>query len=571
MKLPFTGLSSIQKFFISLSVIFVIVLVDYQSFLGKSRKIELYDDLNYRLSSVRVSIVKLEYILDMFVVARRFEDTTVDLIKNDVEKLDENINGVLAQPRYRELISDNPLLAKDLASMSDDWQTIRTEVKRLNTAMPQDEMILLHNAVDVNTVLVTEKADRLLGIINESRKSVFADSKEQALETVVGFIILTLIASLIIHKKILSPIYKAKATARLVSGGNFQARFSENALSAAGALSIELNRMLNSLCESIAVKERKGQDIAGESMKKTSQIEALNLLLALGGRSLSLSDLYASAVKESMQAGGADAAAVFLNEDEALRLKSSAGFDDNLVKECSVMPADALAGIEKAGAVRQFDNVEDYPYKRYAELLKSAGFKSLSCIPISYNKETAGFLYVASKNNAPSPGDTSFFEAVASGAGVLSGHVNLIQQEHHSKKFLERIVNQMPFGVAVFDKSGTCLMLNTALKKLLGTDPKYNPVGEYSLFEDAVFAAEGIIASIRKSYEGYAAEFIINYNPALLSKYFFSGPQRRLRVKSLPLYDAGGEISNIVLLYEDLSDLKEIPVGEINEKGIQHP
>jgi hypothetical protein len=122
---------------------------------------------------------------------------------------------------------------------------------------------------------------------------------------------------------------------------------------------------------------------------------------------------------------------------------------------------------------------------------------------------------------------------------------------------MERVVNQVPFGVAVFDISGTCRMVNNVLKRFLGAGSDVGLVGDFQIFEDDVLRAQGMIPTIRKSYEGYGTEFIINYNPALLKKYKFKNAPRRLKISSMPFYDPGGEISSIILLYEDLSDSAE--------------
>src|SRR5574337_390758 len=209
MKLPFKGLSNIQKFFITLSVLFAIAIVDYQSFIEKSRRIEVYDDLNFRISAIRVSITKLEYLLDMFAVARRFENTTVELIKGDVDNLDENVNAVLGNPRYASVLKDDTMLSEGMNSIADDWQTIKNEINRLNNALSQDEIMLVHNSVDMNSVMVTEKSDRLLSIIAESRKGIFDDAKTLAFESIVGFILLVLVASLFFQKRVVSPANRA--------------------------------------------------------------------------------------------------------------------------------------------------------------------------------------------------------------------------------------------------------------------------------------------------------------------------------------------------------------------------
>ncbi len=551
----YTGLSNIQKFLVSLSVIFVIAFIDYMSFSAKSRQIEMYDDLNYRLSAVRVSISKLEYLLDMFVVARRFEATTVEMINSDVDRLDENINEVLNDRQYDQILSANTNLAEGMSSIAADWQTIKTEVKRLNSTLPQEEILLLHNAVDVNTLLVTEKTDRLLSIVLESRKALFAETKSQAVRTMIGFVVLILLVSVIFHKKILSPINRARLAARRISSGDAHVRFQEDNSSSIGLFSTELNHMLDSMAESQRLKDRKNAELTEESRLKTSRMEALSRLMASAGRSLSRSDFFNTAVKEAVLSGGAGGCALYLIEGDALQLKASAGFDDNFVREIAMVPVTDLGPAALPTGLRSFNLDDRTPAEGYALLFKGRGYERLTCAPIPYNNETIGFLCSAFGSKAAP--DPVFFEALAFSAGALTGHINLFQKEHGFKKFLERVMNQMPFGVAVFDKNGACLMLNAVLKRYLGADNRFNLVGEYAIFKDEVFEGAGMLPSIMKSYEGIAAEFIINYTPSLVKRYFFSGPARKLKVKSFPLYDAGGEISNIVLLYEDLAGSAE--------------
>ncbi|HXI10271.1 MAG TPA: HAMP domain-containing protein, partial [Thermodesulfobacteriota bacterium] len=520
-----------------------------------SRQIETYDDLNYRLSSVRVSISKLEYLLDMFVVARRFEPTTVDMIKGDVDKLDENINEVLNEKNYGRILAANTKLAAGMSSIAADWQTIKTEVKRLNSTLPQDEIMLLHNAVDVNTVLVTEKTDRLLSIVSESRSALFARTKSQALQTVIGFVVLSILASLIFHKKVLAPINRARLTARRISSGDTHVRFSEDTLSSMGLLSTELNQMLDSLSEAQKLKDRRNEDLVADSRQLSMRMEALSRLFSAAGRSLSRNDFFNSAVKEAVLSGGADGSALYLMEGDALRLKASAGFDDNFVRDIATVAATELSADEGHGGPFSFSPDAPGAPTAYGLLFKGRGYGTIISAPVPYNNTTAGVLLAAfAPDKRPDP---VFFEALGSSIGSFSGLLDLFQKEHGAKRFLERVMNQMPFGIAVFDKDGACLMLNVVLKKYLGADNRFNLVGEYTIFKDDVFDGAGILPSIRKSYEGFATEFIINYDPGLVKKYFFSGTPRRLRVKSFPLYDAGGEISNIVLLYEDLSEFAE--------------
>ncbi len=557
MKMPYKGLSNIQKFFIFLSIIFAVAILDYRSFSNKTMELELYDDLSYRLNTVKISIMKLDYLLNMFVVTG-FEKSSVDLIKGETEKLDGNMNDVLGDPKYRALFNKNGLLSQGRDSILNDWQSVKNEILRLHDRLPRDELMLIHNEVDMNTILTVEKSDRLLNSIAETRIGLFADAKSQALKSAVGFILIMLASGFILYRRVLSPVKKATVVAHRFASGDLGARFRDKSRGLVGKLANELNGMLEKISGDLALKEKKNQEIAAESKDKTGHIEAINILLRLEGRSLSRSDVFNAAVKEATGASGAEAAAIYLIEDNKLKLMSSIGFKDNMLKNGASIPLESLKGFEKRESPVFFRNIDEYPDQRYGGLLKDGGFESLLIAPVSYNNEEIGFLYAAGRDKTIIERAAPFLEAVASGVGISAGYINLFYREHDSKKFLERVIRQMPFGVAVFDRTGTCLILNDALKRYLGADPKSTLVGEYRIFEDEVFSSQAIVTSIKKSYEGYSTEFIINYNPLSVKKYNFSGPMRRLKIKSFPLYDQGGEISEIVLLYEELLELVKL-------------
>lgn len=555
MKQPYKGLSNIQKFSIFLSLILIIAILDYRSFSHKTREIELYDDLNYRLNALKVSIVKLDYFLDMFVAAG-FEKSSVDLIKTEMKKVDGNLSEVLDDPGYRALFKKNSLLSEGRDSILNDWRTVKSEIMRLDDKLPRDEVMLIHNEVDMNTILVVEKSDRLLNVIGESRKALFSDSKSQALKSALGFILIMLVSGFVLYRRVFSPVKKATRVARRLASGDLNARFRDDGRGLVGKLTLELNDMLKTLTENLSRKEEKNQELREESTGKTGQLGAVSNLLGLVGRSLSRSDIFNAAVREAV-GGGADAAAVYFIEDGDLRLKSSAGFEGSFLKDVQTVSREPLRGMEERPVV--FKDLDEYPDKNYGGTLKYHGFETLLVAPVLYNNEVVGFFYAACKGRKKVLEEgTSFFEAIAAGVGVSAGYIDMFQGEHNSKKFLERIIRQMPFGVAVFGRNGMCLMLNDAVKRYLGADYRANLVEKYSVFEDEVFSSQAIMASIKKSYEGFSTEFIINYNPMSVKKYNFSGPMRRLKVRSFPLYDSGGEISDIVLVYEELSPAENL-------------
>ncbi|MDP2690074.1 MAG: PAS domain-containing protein, partial [Deltaproteobacteria bacterium] len=397
----------------------------------------------------------------------------------------------------------------------------------------------------------TEKADRLLGVISESRQVIFDDIRSLEYKSIAGFVLFALFVSLVYYKRVFSPVEKAARTARRVSTGIGEARFSEDSRSLLGRLGRELNAMLETLA-----RERSALKAANSSLKERLAEEGLRIrafsnLMSRASNSLSQNDVLNVALNEAASGTGADAGAVFVMEEGELRLRASYGFGSAAPRELQQASAAVLNGMEKSGYGGVFNDIRGYPDRTLGEFLKSRGFESLLCLPISYNRETLGcFLVIFKGEIGDAEAKLPFVEALARGAAVSIGHAGLFQGEYNARRFVERVIHQMPFGVAVFDEKGSCRLLNTALKKMLGAE-KADLAG-YGILEDEALASRGMLAPVKKAYEGYAAEFIINYNPADIKRFNLSGPQRRLKVRSFPLFDAGGDISNIVVLYEEL-------------------
>lgn len=573
-----SNLSNIRNLLLMLSVIFVAAVAVYQIFLFKSKEIELYDELNLRLGTMRVSITKLEYMLDMFIVAGRFEPGTVNMIKEEVDKLDINIGEVVSSPRFVKLLRDDGLLSENVTSIADDWRVIKGEVVRLNTSISRDEIMLIHNAVDMNTVLITEKAERLLNGASDARKRVFREARGVFFESIVAFVVFSLICALLIYQRFISAIGRASGIAGRISSGEENLVFEETRGSV-GRLGAGLNAMLRAAASTVDKKEADFSGQARALAVMTRQFKSLNAVMTCAGRSLSQQALFDAVVKEVLNAGGitpfggAAACAIYLIEggappaagappaDAALRLKASSGLGDTPPKDIESLNALRIKTPEAPPFAEFFNEIDDYPDYRAASALKALGFKSLITAPIVYGSEVRGLLLAAYGDN---PGlheagalpisAQIFIESLAAAIGASTGHVNLFQGEFVSRRFLERVINQMPFGVAVFDAAGACRLITPQLKKLFGADQKYDFPARYNIFEDDVFLANGMMPYVKKTYEGFVSEFTVNYEPAVMLRHGFIGLPRGLRVKTLPLYDSGGEISNIIIIYEETKD-----------------
>lgn len=556
MKLANTGLSNLHKIVIAISIIGALALFDYQSFTAKTRKVETYDDLIGHLSSVRVSIDKLEYLIDMVIVAKNIENVTVDVIKNDMERLDKTVTELTGNPKYMEILNNNAILLEGISTIANDWQPIKGEIGRLNPVMDQEEVLLMHSAVDMNSILLSEKANSMVGVIAENRKAVFNEMKMLALKSVIGFFVIIVAGLAALQIKALSPIQEAAESARRISSGNLTERFREARAGLLSKLSGELNHALDYVNGMLAAMDRANASLASSLRMSVNQIESIGSVTGFAGRTLSKNEMLQMAMREAVAVGGASAAVVYLMDGGVFRLRSSAGLGEGFIREWSEIGAD-FPGAGSGGRAVAFRDLDELPDHGYAGALRAGGFKAIETVPLTFNDVLIGHLCLLFKDRSQEPGaeGAPFFAALGSVVSVLLGHFDLYNEERLSKMFLDRVLNQIPAAFAVFDLSGKCVVINGALKRLLGADQRHVIAGEYNVFEDEIIRADGFTERIKKTCEGYSTEFAFNFKPNEMKKYsFFKGPARRLRIRTFPLYDEGGEVSNILLIYEELRE-----------------
>ncbi len=548
---------AVIKLFLFLIFILVIAFVDFRLFSTKFRKLETLENLGSDLNSLRMSISNVGYTMDMIISAERFDSTAMTFIKRDVEKVNKKIDMILNEDRYRWFFLSNSVISEEMSNMSGEWRSIVDDAQKVGPFMKRDEVMLIHNTVDINSVLMNEKFDRLFVFMGRARATVFRKTRILLSVTIGLFVITVLIGMLFYYTTITLPLKMISAAARSYASGNGGVRFKSTHAGIVGEVTGELNGMLDAVKE----KENENEEIsraAGEVLaNRNSELDTLGRLFSLAARSLSIREIFGEAVKSSLSAGGADAASVYIKDKSgSFDIAVSEGFEDSFLREAGTLPASAFDAMISSTEAVLVKNLDELPFQRYAAALKSCGFSTLLSLKIYTGKRDYVFLHAVFKS-LPSIDKTVFFKALASSIETFAGYTARYHSEHELKKFLERVVNQIPYGLAVFNASGSCLLANDMVKKMMGAGPDFDFIRRYKIFDDEILTAQGMVTTIKKSYEGFVTEFIIEYNPSSIKDFRFSGPARRLRIKSTPLYDVGGEITNIALLYEDISSQDE--------------
>ncbi len=265
----------------AVALIFTVIVIDRLFFIHKVRDIELHDEMNTALSDIRVSITKLEFLLDIFVVAGRFETATVGIIREDASNLDKKISDVAANPIYAGFLQEHVSIAEDLASALSDWQIVKGQIGDIKEGMKEDEAMLIHNASDTKTIMFNETIERLSKAVAIERKAVFEQTKSLAWKSLLSLTVLVLAAAAAFYRKGSVIIKDASLTARRVASGSLQTRFEGRYGAGISRLAAELNSMLDSVSASIAGKEDANKRLESELDRRSSQISSLKELSTL--------------------------------------------------------------------------------------------------------------------------------------------------------------------------------------------------------------------------------------------------------------------------------------------------
>jgi PAS domain-containing protein len=554
MKKIYKGLSITKKFLIFLFFLFTVIGASSWLFAEKSEEAGAYDDLNSRLNDIKLSMVKLEYTLDMFLVARHFEEEKIELIPSEVRTLDLNMRELESQA-YTSFSANSPI-AEGMKFLAEDWRLIKDDFNRLNTALSYDVVLLIHNSIDMNMFLFYEKTEKLLDDVARGRQAAFHHIKILVLWGFIISVLLLLAAGIILIITGFYPFRELSDGAVSVLDGKYNITFKDKVSGEAGVLARALNFLQDSVNESHLLIEQKADEQAFELEQGRKHVEALTDLADTAGGSLSQNDIFMSAINVSAINTGAAAAAIFLLDDKgALNFKAASGIDAAFGDEIQVIPpGERLTFWGDGSSKLVLKDIEEYPDGKLKSFLKSRNYTSVLSYPIPYNKSVIGIiLLIFSEPESLSEESGPFLRAVASFVGASTGQINFFYEEHAKKTFLDSIVQQSPLGIAVFNRDGTATMLNATLKRMLGVPAEGEFVGKYKLFEDNIFDSSGAISMIRESFDGHVNEMVVDYDASILTWYDFNGSFLKLKIKSFPIYDAGGEISGIALLYEDLA------------------
>ena len=131
----------------------------------------------------------------------------------------------------------------------------------------------------------------------------------------------------------------------------------------------------------------------------------------------------------------------------------------------------------------------------------------------------------------------------------------LRQSLHHSEYRFRSLVEQSPFSMQIFSRSGRPLQVNAAWEKLWGVSLEH--IVNYNLLQDQQLRDKGVMQYIEQGFAGQPTEVpAINYNPEENIEHKGPHNDRWVRAYIYPIKDENDKVQEVVLLHEDVTQRK---------------
>ena len=537
MKISSNTFTISRKFAVLLLFFSILFIVDSYLITRKSDGFKLYTEMEHKLSLLLTDIVRAEYMLDIFVVARHLEDGVPETIKRDVRKIDKEIEEVISFGA--QMFGNDNVYRGIVSSVRENWTAVKEQIKRLDGVETEEETLLVHNSVDTHAIMLREDIERFMNLVGERANVSLVERRNYTLFVLLLSLALGLAAGSIFLYKVIFPLDRFYLHMLSTFKGR-KDEWQEDMRGDIGGIAEAFNTAMAKMEEvrmDASKKFHYMEQRVDQMEKKMASIKELTAILA---GSISQYEVFMGAIAEVTKTMGASACAVYIKEGTQYRLSVSKGFSRVFFYRAENFPARERDSFNTTSPL-VFKDVVKYPEGKLNGILLSEDIKSYICVPILYGDSVQGYFDVAFKDEvAPSEEDLLYLQSIATHCGVAIVHSLVCLDERNKRLFMERIIEHMPAGVAVFDRDGTCVLLNDGFKQFLGCDVRCELRGNYNIFEDDYMEELGILPKLKRVYEGNHVELVtIPHRPH---------DGEKVRVIGCPVYEAGGSISYILLV-----------------------
>ena len=147
--------------------------------------------------------------------------------------------------------------------------------------------------------------------------------------------------------------------------------------------------------------------------------------------------------------------------------------------------------------------------------------------------------------------------------GVARDITEKIRLEHEileSRDTLNRILDQTPLAVMVFDAPGNLIDVNEAWLRLFGAAGKDEVIGKMNVHHSAIIRGMGLSDGIAKVYRGEIVDVpAITVDPKSAgSELPLNGVERTVHLHMFPVLERNGGLVNVVAMMEDVTERRRL-------------
>ncbi len=119
------------------------------------------------------------------------------------------------------------------------------------------------------------------------------------------------------------------------------------------------------------------------------------------------------------------------------------------------------------------------------------------------------------------------------------------------------LFEQSPLSIQIFSPDGRTLRVNRAWEQLWGVS--LEQIGDYNILEDEQLVEKGIMPYIKRAFEGetvHTPPILYDPDETIPDVTKYKDPQRWTRAIIYPLKDVGGNVQEVILIHEDITERK---------------
>lgn len=133
-----------------------------------------------------------------------------------------------------------------------------------------------------------------------------------------------------------------------------------------------------------------------------------------------------------------------------------------------------------------------------------------------------------------------------------------LRELNNENSLYEAIIENLPFGIQVYDKDGYAYKLNKKQKELLGVPDENDVIGKYNILNDPLAIKTGASKVYKKSYKGQKYQHSFLFDPDIPENKWNTRKDARFLTESLfPVYDDQNRVEFVVSIIRDITEEKK--------------